>query len=163
MAQPSPPSRSVGTPAAAARPKRVNGLPYPDPSGPGVTARMRRNPRTGTRPEALVRSELHQRGLRFRKDLPVRLPTRVVRPDVVFTRARLAVFIDGCFWHACPAHGNQPRSNTEYWRGKLALNLARDRAVDEALTLAGWRVLRAWEHEHPSSVAERILEALAAD
>jgi DNA mismatch endonuclease (patch repair protein) len=121
---------------------------------------MRRNPRTGTRPEAIVRSELHRRGLRFRKDHPLRLAKRIVRPDIVFTRAKLAVFIDGCFWHVCPIHGNQPRANTDYWRGKLAINIARDRTVDEELTTSGWGVLRAWEHEHPADVAARVLDAL---
>ncbi len=123
--------------------------------------RMRRNPRAGTRPEALVRAELHRRGVRFRKDLPLRLPGRVVRPDIVFTRAMVAVFIDGCFWHSCPIHGNQPRMNTDYWRSKLALNVARDRTVDKELAAAGWRVLRAWEHEPVASVAERVTATLA--
>jgi len=117
---------------------------------------MRANPRTGTEPEMLLRSELHRHGLRFRKDLPLRVRDRVIRPDIVFTRARLAVFVDGCFWHACPQHGTQPRANTDYWRPKLERNVARDRAVDEALADAGWRVLRAWEHEPVSDVARRI-------
>ena len=109
----------------------------------------------------LLRSELHRRGLRFRKDLPVRASDRVVRPDVVFTRARLAVFVDGCFWHSCPVHGSQPRANPDYWRPKLARNVARDRAVDVALTHAGWQVLRAWEHEDPVEVADRVERALS--
>jgi len=103
-----------------------------------------------------LRSELHRRGLRFRKDLPLRVPGRVVRPDVAFTRAGLAVFVDGCFWHACPIHGNQPRVNSAYWRPKLARNVTRDRTVNSALTAAGWGVLRAWEHESPTSVADRV-------
>lgn len=123
---------------------------------------MRRNPRRDTRPEIQLRSELHRRGLRFRKDLPVRVPGRVVRPDVVFTRARIAVFVDGCFWHACPLHGNQPRANTDYWRPKLARNVARDRAVDAALDAAGWRVLRGWEHEPAAEVADRVEAMLRA-
>ena len=139
---------------------RVNGMPYPHPSSEAVSTRMRRNVRSGTRPEARVRSELHRRGLRFRKDLPLKLPERTVRPDIVFTRARLAVFIDGCFWHACPIHGSRPRANSEYWQGKLALNVARDRAVDQALRAAGWRVLRAWEHERASAVADQVEQAL---
>lgn len=154
--------RSTPSPVSTgrARPERVNGMLYPHPTSPGVTARMKRNVRSGTRPEVQVRSDLHRRGLRFRKDLPLRLSGRVVRPDVVFTRARLAVFVDGCFWHACPTHGNQPRANGDYWRGKLALNVARDRAVDEALRSAGWRVLRAWEHEPVAAVAIRVERAL---
>lgn len=108
-----------------------------------------------------MRAELHRRGARFRKDLPLRLPGRVVRPDIVFTRAMLAVFIDGCFWHCCPIHGNQPRRNTDYWRAKLALNIARDRKIDTELAAAGWRILRAWEHESATSVADRVTAALA--
>lgn len=146
--------------AGRRRGARVNGLPYPHPTSVGVSVRMRRNVRSGTRPEAAVRSELHRRGLRFRKDMRLRLPSRGVRPDIVFTRARLAVFVDGCFWHACPIHGNQPRANSDYWQGKLALNVERDRLVDEALAAAGWRVLRAWEHELPASVADRVIAAL---
>ncbi len=121
---------------------------------------MRRNPRRDTGPEVALRSELHRRGLRFRKDMPLRTPGRVVRPDIVFTPARLAVFVDGCFWHACPIHGNQPRANTEYWRPKLERNVARDRAVDEALTAAGWRILRAWEHEPAPEIADRVAATL---
>lgn len=108
-----------------------------------------------------MRSALHRRGLRFRKNLPVRASGRVVRPDIVFTRAGLAVFVDGCFWHACPMHATQPRVNSQYWRPKLARNVARDRAVDEALAEAGWHVLRAWEHEDPLAVADRVEVALA--
>ena len=136
-------------------------LPYPHPTSSEVSERMRRNPRRNTKPEVALRAELHRRGLRFRKDLPIRASGRIVRPDVAFTRARLAVFLDGCFWHVCPIHGNQPRANTDYWRPKLARNVARDRAVDEALGEAGWRVLRMWEHEDPTDVADRVACALA--
>ncbi len=136
-------------------------LPYPHPTSPNVSRRMRRNPRRNTKPEVALRAALHRRGLRFRKDLPIRANGRVVRPDVVFTRARLAIFVDGCFWHACPLHGNEPRANTDYWQPKLARNVARDRAVNEALTKAGWGVLRAWEHEESADIAERVSDALA--
>ncbi|MFT3865196.1 MAG: very short patch repair endonuclease [Solirubrobacterales bacterium] len=131
-------------------------LPYPKPTSAEVSERMRRNRRRDSRPELALRRELHRRGLRFRVDLPVRVPGRLVRPDIVFTRARLAVFVDGCFWHCCPEHGNLPRANSSYWRPKLARNVARDRAVDSALTSSGWRVLRAWEHEPTEEVAERV-------
>lgn len=95
-------------------------------------------------------------GLRFRKDHPIRLPTRIVRPDIVFTRRKVAVFVDGCFWHCCPVHGTTPRANGEYWRPKLARNVARDRLVSELLADEGWTVLRAWEHEPPLEIAERV-------
>ena len=117
---------------------------------------MRRNPRRDTKPEVALRSELHRMGLRFRKDLPIRTAERTVRPDVVFTRARLAVFVDGCFWHRCPLHGNVPRANTAYWVPKLERNVDRDRVVDAALATAGWTVLRAWEHDNVAEVATEV-------
>lgn len=135
-------------------------LPYPHPTSAAVSERMRANPRRDTRPEVALRAELHRLGLRFRKDLPLRLPDRVVRPDIVFTRARLAVFVDGCFWHRCPEHGNVPRANSEYWGPKLERNVARDRLVDEALAAAGWTVLRVWEHEGPGVVALLVARRL---
>ena len=82
-----------------------------------------------------------------------------MRPDVVFPRARVAVFVDGCFWHCCPEHGTSPRANTAYWLPKLKRNVSRDRAVDDA-GRAGWCVLRAWEHEDPAVVADRVENAL---
>jgi DNA mismatch endonuclease (patch repair protein) len=122
---------------------------------------MRRNPRTDTGPEVAVRSALHARGLRFRKHFSIRTAEILVRPDIVFTRARLAVFIDGCFWHCCPEHGNIPRANNDYWRPKLERNRNRDRIVTDALEGSGWRVVRAWEHESVESVVERVTAGLA--
>jgi DNA mismatch endonuclease (patch repair protein) len=133
---------------------------YPEPSDPKVSRRMQANRRRDTRPERALRSALHARGLRFRKDLPIRAGERLVRPDVVFTRARVAVFVDGCYWHVCPEHGTSPRRNSTYWSRKLRLNVDRDRAVDAALAQAGWRVIRIWEHEEPTEVAERVEFAL---
>jgi DNA mismatch endonuclease, patch repair protein len=137
-------------------------LPYPAPTSAAVSGRMRRNPRRDTKPEVSLRSALHARGLRFRKDLAVRVPGRTVRPDVVFTRAKVAVFLDGCFWHCCPIHGNQPRQNTDYWAPKLARNVERDRAVDHCLGEAGWTVVRGWEHEDSGAIAARVAAVLAA-
>jgi DNA mismatch endonuclease, patch repair protein len=94
--------------------------------------------------------------MRFRKSYRIRLPDFSVRPDVVFTRRRVAVFLDGCFWHRCPDHGSDPRANSDYWGPKLARNVERDRAVDAALADAGWRVVRVWEHEDPGQAATRI-------
>ena len=121
---------------------------------------MRRNRWADSGPELRLRSVLHRHGYRFRTHLAIRTPDRLVRPDIVFTRARLAVFVDGCFWHCCPIHGTQPKANTDYWRPKLERNAVRDRAVDRALTEAGWVVLRAWEHEDPEAVAKRVGHAL---
>lgn len=132
-------------------------VPYPSPRDAAATKVGKGNRRTGTKPETLLRSALHRRGLRFRKDFPIRVgPGRPIRPDIVFTRVRVAVFVDGCFWHGCPDHQHMPRSNPEYWVPKLRRNVERDREVDEALTSAGWSVIRAWEHEHVEVVAERV-------
>jgi DNA mismatch endonuclease (patch repair protein) len=109
-------------------------------------------PRRSTGPELALRRELHRRGLRYRVDL-AGLPGR---PDIVFTRARLAVFVDGCFWHRCPEHGTLPRNNAAWWLAKLERNVARDRAKDEALRGLGWTVLHVWEHESPGVAADRI-------
>ncbi len=121
---------------------------------------MRRNRRRDSRAELLVRAELHRRGFRYRVDHRVQTATCVVRPDVVLTRARVAVFIDGCFWHRCPRHGVTPRANAEYWRAKLDRNVTRDRTVDRALQADGWNVVRAWEHEDPLLVADRVERAI---
>lgn len=122
--------------------------------------RMRGNRKYDTKPEVAARSALHALGYRFRKHHAVKLRERTVRPDIVFTRQRVAVFIDGCFWHVCPLHGNVPRANTAYWQPKLQRNVERDRVVDVALEGAGWRVVRAWEHESPMAVAERVARML---
>jgi DNA mismatch endonuclease (patch repair protein) len=117
---------------------------------------MQGNRRTDTAPELALRSELHRRGLRFRKDLRLDFGQVKPRPDVVFTRAKVAVFVDGCFWHSCPQHGRAPGSNRDYWQPKLARNVERDRLHDETLRAAGWTVLRVWEHESPTSVAHAV-------
>src|SRR4051794_12837146 len=126
---------------------------YPAPSSPAVSVRMRRNRRRDTRPELAVRSLLHRVGLRFRVDHRVVVPGVTVRPDIAFPGRKIAVFIDGCFWHRCPEHGTAPSHNASYWAAKLDRNVARDRRVDAALTAAGWIVLRAWEHDAPAEVA----------
>lgn len=141
--------------------KKAGDLPYPEPSSAAVSRRMRRNRKTDSKPEKALRSILHRQGYRFRKNYPIRTPERLVRPDIVFPRARLAVFVDGCFWHCCPIHGNEPRANVPYWKPKLRRNVERDCAVNRALREAGWTVLRAWEHEDPYTVAARIAAELA--
>lgn len=121
---------------------------------------MAANRRRDTKPELALRSHLHRGGLRYRVDRPINLPgRRPARPDIVFARQRIAVFVDGCFWHRCPEHASSPRANAEYWRVKLARNVARDREVDAALTSAGWTVVRVWEHEGSAEAARRV-EAL---
>jgi DNA mismatch endonuclease (patch repair protein) len=119
---------------------------------------MQANRRRDTGPELAVRSELHRRGWRYRVDRPLRVASaRPIRPDIVFGKAKLAVFIDGCFWHGCPQHGTLPaKTNRSFWVGKIAANKARDKRNNEALRAAGWRVIRAWTHEDPASVADRV-------
>lgn len=119
------------------------------------------NRRRDSKPELLIRSALHGAGHRFRVDLPIRLPgRRPVRPDVVFTRAKVAVFVDGCFWHGCAEHGRAPRTNSTYWTAKIELNLNRDQVQTEALTRLGWVVVRIWEHEDPDAAVADITAAL---
>lgn len=129
----------------------------PVPQSEAVRARFRRQRIRDTAPELALRRELHRRGLRYRVDVPLLGPRRG-RADILFTRARLVVMVDGCFWHRCPEHGLAPRGNAEWWRQKLDRNVARDRQTDAAVSALGWKVLRVWEHESPSVAADRIEE-----
>jgi DNA mismatch endonuclease (patch repair protein) len=131
------------------------------PSSPVVSARMRRQASKDTTAELAVRRLLHAAGLRYRIEYPVPGMARR-RIDVAFTRAKVAVLIDGCFWHGCPEHATQPKANAEWWQQKLARNVARDTETTEHLTAAGWTVLRFWEHEAPAEVADRVAAAVAA-
>ncbi|PBC63451.1 very short patch repair endonuclease [Streptomyces sp. Tue6028] len=116
---------------------------------------MSRQASKDTNAELAVRRLLHAAGLRYRVEYPVPgMPRR--RIDVAFTRAKVAVLIDGCFWHGCPEHATQPKSNAEWWRTKLDRNMARDLETTEHLTARGWTVLRFWEHEAPEDVAARV-------
>ncbi len=117
--------------------------------------------RDESRPERALRSALHRRGLRFRKHATAVLGLRC-RPDIVFPRANVAVFLDGCFWHRCPLHGTDPKANGEWWRVKLDANVARDRRNDEALRQAGWIVVRLWEHEELDEMARRVCAVVGA-
>jgi len=116
--------------------------------------------RTNTKPETALRSALHRAGLRFRKDYRLDLPEGRVRPDIVFTKARVAVFIDGCFWHCCPEHGRQPTVNTGYWSPKLERNVERDQRNTVALERAGWTVVRIWEHQDLADSTETVEKAV---
>jgi len=127
-----------------------------------VSAAMRANPSRDTGPERRVRSLLHRAGLRFRKGKKVSAGSIQVRPDIVFGRSRVAVFIDGCFWHQCPEHGRMPASNRDYWVPKFERNQRRDREVDAALKAEGWTVMRFWEHEDAQAVADAVAAIVAA-
>jgi DNA mismatch endonuclease, patch repair protein len=121
---------------------------------------MQANRRIDTRPEMQLRSELHRQGLRFRKDAVVKTPSIRVKVDVLFPRQRIAVFVDGCFWHACPDHMTWPKANAAWWRTKLTRNRERDQKVNADLRVAGWTVIRVWEHEKPDEAAQSICLAV---
>ncbi|HEY0937128.1 MAG TPA: very short patch repair endonuclease [Trebonia sp.] len=152
-AEPSPASRSAA--AAAAK-----GQAYPFTADPGRAANMRSNRRNDTKPELALRGALHALGYRYRKDFRLDLPLRRVRPDIAFTRRKVAVFVDGCFWHVCPEHGSKPRNNEWYWSPKLARNVERDRAADAALAQAGWTVVRLWEHVPVGDAVSAVIAAV---
>ena len=116
-------------------------------------------PRRNTAPEVELRRELHRRGLRYRLQVPVPGARRRTI-DVAFTRQRVAVLVDGCFWHGCPDHGVKPTQNAEWWRWKLGRTESRDRDTDRLLAEAGWTVVRVWEHEDPVTAADRVCQAL---
>ncbi|WP_374228700.1 very short patch repair endonuclease [Pseudonocardia sp. ICBG162] len=127
------------------------------PSSPDVSRRMSAQARTGTSPEMALRRELHRRGRRFRVEFRFDIDgLRRRRADLVFTRRRVAVFVDGCFWHRCPRHATSPKSNGSWWAAKLATNVARDADTDTRLRGAGWTVVRVWEHEDPVAAADRV-------
>lgn len=110
-----------------------------------------------TKPELLLRSALHRMGLRFRVDTRP-LPEIPRRADIVFRPARVAVFVDGCFWHGCPEHGTWPKANASWWREKIERNKRRDSDTDHRLASAGWTVVRIWEHSDMETEAERLAE-----
>lgn len=122
---------------------------------------MQRNRGRDTSPELAVRRLLHAAGLRYRVDFAPLGGRR--RADIVFTRKRIAVFIDGCFWHGCPIHATRPKANADYWGQKLDRNIERDLETTASLQSAGWTVLRFWEHEAPTDVAETISKAVRSN
>ncbi|NHC12661.1 very short patch repair endonuclease [Motilibacter sp. E257] len=134
---------------------------YPAPQSPGRSRNMQANRRRDTRPEQGLRRALHAAGYRFRVDYRLDLGDLRVRPDVVFPRVKVAIFVDGCFWHACPEHGRPPTTNTWYWNPKLRRNQNRDELVTGTLQAHGWLVLRFWEHEALVEVVERTSAVLA--
>jgi DNA mismatch endonuclease, patch repair protein len=145
---------------ADARIQAVRKSPIPQASSLAVLHRMQNTRRRDTPAELALRSALHRRGLRFFVDRrPIAASRR--RADVVFPRARIAVYVDGCFWHCCPLHGSLPKANQAWWRAKLERNRRRDRETDEMLHDAGWTVMRVWEHERPDEAAVQIACAVA--
>lgn len=122
---------------------------------------MRSNRGRDTKPERALRSAVHALGLRYRVSKRP-LPNLRRTADLVFTRARVAVFLDGCFWHGCPEHHTVAATNAGFWANKVAENTARDRDTDQRLNDAGWLVIRVWEHEDPRMAAQKIQNAVRA-
>jgi DNA mismatch endonuclease (patch repair protein) len=128
-------------------------------STPEARRRMQRVRQKNTSAESALRRELHARGIRYRIHVPVLTKPRRVA-DVAFSGLRVAVFVDGCFWHGCPAHATWPKQNAEFWRAKIEANMARDNDTDERLRAEGWKVIRVWAHEEPKIAAVRIAHIL---
>lgn len=123
---------------------------------------MQGNRKRDTRPEVALRSFLHRLGFRYRVAVrPLALNKhRCGTADLVFPSAKVAVYVDGCFWHGCPEHFNLPRTNRAYWLPKIERNIARDSMVNTALSSAGWSFVRIWEHEPVEVAARRVIFAL---
>jgi DNA mismatch endonuclease (patch repair protein) len=120
---------------------------------------MRSNRGRDTGPELLLRRELHRLGLRYRVNVRVE-PTLRRTVDIAFTRAKLGVFVDGCFWHGCPVHGTSPKTNTDFWNPKSEGIKTRDLETSGALDRLGWGVLRFWEHDNPEESAKQVFETV---
>lgn len=150
---------TAGRPTTSGRTRREASAAISTASSPGVRSRMQIQRTRDTAPELALRRLLHAQGLRYRVD---RAPLRGLRrrADIVFGPARVAVYIDGCFWHGCSQHGNQPASNTAYWSAKFERNRQRDTDTDARLTAAGWLVIRLWEHDPPEQAAQRVAHAV---
>ncbi len=132
---------------------------HPGPSSEAASRRMSVHPRRDSGPELRLRRLVHAAGLRYRVAYPV--PGQRRRTiDIAFTRAKVAVFVDGCFWHGCPEHGTSPRSNSAWWRQKIATNQRRDADTTAVLVSQGWTVVRCWEHDDPVDVAEEVRAAV---
>ncbi len=127
----------------------------PPPSSEAALSRMKAAKPKDTAPEMALRSEIHRRGYRYRVDTkPLKELNR--RADIVFRPTKVAVFVDGCFWHGCPIHGTQAKANSEFWQTKIQQNRERDADTTLRLEEAGWKVIRVWEHEDTKEAAEII-------
>lgn len=134
---------------------------HPGSTGEAVSRRMSTLKRKDNDAELAVRRLLHAAGFRYRVHYPVPgLRRRTI--DIAFTGAKVAVFIDGCFWHGCPEHGTKPASNSDWWAAKLAANLGRDNDTRVHLENLDWLVLRIWEHEKPGAACAVVRDALSS-
>lgn len=121
---------------------------------------MQGNRSRDTKPELALRSALHARGLRYRVGIRP-IADALYTADIVFRSTRIAVFVDGCFWHGCKDHGRKIATNTNYWNAKITRNRERDATVNKMLRDAGWLPVRVWEHESPETAADRIATLVA--
>lgn len=141
-------------PEVADNDKRIS---RPTPSSDAALARMKAAKPRDTAPEKALRSALHRKGLRFQLDeRPVENLNR--KADIVFRSAKVAVFVDGCFWHGCPIHGTQAKANAEFWDQKIRQNRERDLDTTCFLEALEWKVIRVWEHEDPEEASQRIYD-----
>lgn len=151
--------------ARGARSYRPGVKPHPDAvsgasaasraSSPASRKSMQGNRARDTEPELAIRRILHGQGFRYRVSAR---PLKGVRrtADLVFGPAKVAVFVDGCFWHRCPDHATDPKTNSDYWKPKLQRNAERDRETDSLLEEAGWLSVRVWEQEDPKVAVQRV-------
>lgn len=123
---------------------------------------MARVRQKGTKAELALRRQLYTKGIRYRVDFEVlKKPRRVA--DIAFPGLKIAVFVDGCFWHGCPEHASWPKQNSEFWKEKIEANRRRDRDTNERLRGMGWTVFRFWEHESPAEAAEVVADEVTAE
>jgi len=127
----------------------------PRPVSAATRKVMQANRGRDTAPELAVRSQLHALGLRYRVSTPLSFDRRR-RSDIYFSRAGLHVFVDGCYWHGCPSHFVQPKTNVDFWRNKIRGNVERDADTNVRLAALGFEVMRFWEHSDPMLIAELI-------
>lgn len=133
----------------------------PIPSSQAALNRMKAAKPRDTAPEKALRSALFKKGLRYRVDIrPVETLNR--RADIVFQFAKVAILVDGCFWHGCPIHGTQAKANAEFWKNKIKQNQIRDEDTNKQFKKAGWRVVRVWEHENPEKASQKIYNIIMA-
>jgi len=135
---------------------KSNSIP---PSSPAARNRMKAVRHSGTKAELMLRDALDQLGLTYEVDArPVPESTR--KADILFRNERIAVFVDGCFWHGCPVHGTQAKANAEFWNKKIEANHRRDEDTNRFLQTKGWVVIRVWEHENANEAASKIAQTL---
>ncbi|MCT9127674.1 very short patch repair endonuclease [Cupriavidus gilardii] len=129
-------------------------------SSPEASHRMAKVRQKGTNAEIALRREMFRIGLRYRVDYEVlKKPRRIA--DIVFPGRKIAIFVDGCFWHGCPEHATWPKRNAEFWRQKIEANRQRDADTNERLQSLGWTVLRFWSHQSPTEAARAVARAVA--